>query len=78
MLYVYRCEQCRITSEPAPRHAVREARAEHRRRAHGGMIPDGEELAALPRRPFRWRTVVWFYFVLLVVWPAVDWLWRQI
>jgi hypothetical protein len=46
----YRCDQCRTTSLPvATRAEVLAARDDHRRRMHGGHIPDGERL--LHRRP---------------------------
>ncbi|RDG37939.1 hypothetical protein [Streptomyces corynorhini] len=46
MPYIYRCEQCRSTSEPvATRRAARSERRWHRAREHGGMIPDGESIA---------------------------------
>jgi hypothetical protein len=43
--YRYRCEQCRTTSPPTPTRAAAEAEQDrHRRRAHGGHIPDGDRI----------------------------------
>jgi hypothetical protein len=48
--YRYRCAQCRTTSpELLSRRALHEERDAHRRRFHGGHIPDGEQVLAEPR-----------------------------
>ncbi|MFF5655242.1 hypothetical protein [[Kitasatospora] papulosa] len=44
-VYAYRCNQCRTTSPDVPTRAnLRGERDDHRRRFHGGHIPDGEEI----------------------------------
>ncbi|MFI5672956.1 hypothetical protein [Streptomyces avidinii] len=44
-MYRYRCNQCRTTSPAVhTRPEVEAERDRHRRRAHAGHIPDGEEI----------------------------------
>ena len=51
-MFQYRCEQCRTTSpQVLTRTGVDKERDEHRRRFHGGHIPDGE--AVLEPEKFR-------------------------
>ncbi|MBL0778056.1 hypothetical protein G6541_12265 [Streptomyces albidoflavus] len=47
--YQYRCTQCRETSPPVGRQELDRIRARHRRVAHGGLIPDGEQVIEEPR-----------------------------
>lgn len=47
----YRCEQCGETSPDVySRRALEEVQHEHRVRAHGGFIPDGEVILEPERR----------------------------
>lgn len=44
-MYAYRCDTCATTSPPArTRWDAQRHRDDHRRRVHGGHIPDGERL----------------------------------
>lgn len=78
MAFRYRCEQCRTTSPPAPTYAAAEEQQnQHRRRAHGGHIPDGERIDPVAggtddesRRPLVW-------LVTLVVLAVVGWVGRR-
>ena len=49
MRYAYRCAQCELTADPReqPRYARRD-RDLHRRLAHHGYTPDGEEILRIP------------------------------
>lgn len=51
-MYRYRCDQCRTTSLPVrTRVEVLAERDSHRRRRHGGHVPDGEHIQRPRRRP---------------------------
>lgn len=51
-MWCYRCDQCRTTSLPVTtRAAALAARDDHRRRMHGGHIPDGEHLLRRRHQP---------------------------
>jgi hypothetical protein len=51
MSYRYRCEQCRTTSPRVHGHdAFLYERDEHRRRRHGGHVPDGEQMIEVRTR----------------------------
>ncbi|MDX3069544.1 hypothetical protein PV518_46760 [Streptomyces sp. ND04-05B] len=52
-MYAYRCEQCRTTSpDVATKSELRAERDDHRRRFHGGHIPDGEAILEPERMRF--------------------------
>lgn len=52
-MYRYRCAQCRTTSPPVlTRHELARERNSHRVLAHGGHIPDGEQIVKPPRFSF--------------------------
>ncbi|MCM1964877.1 hypothetical protein [Streptomyces sp. G1] len=48
MTYKYRCNTCQAGGSAPTKASVNELRADHRRTAHGGLIPDGEELTGPP------------------------------
>ncbi|MEV7722657.1 hypothetical protein [Streptomyces sp. NPDC088184] len=46
MSYVYRCRACRASTPPAAtRQAAEQLRDEHRIAHHGGLVPEGDEVA---------------------------------
>ncbi|WP_433341675.1 hypothetical protein [Streptomyces sp. CA-253872] len=48
--YEYRCEKCALTSPQVyTRRELDDLRHEHRVRAHGGLIPDGEDVLRTER-----------------------------
>lgn len=48
-MYRYRCPPCDAVGRPVPTRAEAEAqRAEHRRIAHGGLVPRGERIERVP------------------------------
>ncbi|MEV6565904.1 hypothetical protein [Streptomyces kronopolitis] len=52
-MYRYRCVQCRTTSPPVlTRSALAQERQSHRVLAHGGHVPDGEQIVKPPRFSF--------------------------
>ncbi|MEE4541007.1 hypothetical protein V2S66_03365 [Streptomyces sp. V4-01] len=67
-MYRYRCGQCATTS-PIVRTRVemRHERDVHRRRVHGGHIPDGERLQRTVRHPAADRTAVVALVALVAV-----------
>lgn len=55
----YRCAQCGVTSpKVSGRDALDAVRAGHRLAAHGGLIPDGEEILGGPMAAMRPRVNV--------------------
>lgn len=42
--YVYRCDTCGEESDPLTGRELDEVQLDHRRRAHGGLRPDGEQV----------------------------------
>jgi hypothetical protein len=56
-MYRYRCGQCATTSPTVrTRVEMRRERDVHRRRVHGGHIPDGERMQRSVRHPAGDRT----------------------
>ncbi|MDN3056884.1 hypothetical protein PH213_20480 [Streptomyces sp. SRF1] len=52
-MYRYRCVQCRTTSPPVlTQAALAQERQSHRALAHGGHVPDGEQIVTPPRFSF--------------------------
>lgn len=67
-MYRYRCGQCATTSPTVrTRVEMRRERDVHRRRVHGGHIPDGERMQRSLRHPAGDRTAVAALAVLAVV-----------
>jgi hypothetical protein len=78
-VYRYRCDQCRTTSLPVSTWAeVLQERDRHRRRTHGGAVPDGEHLLRARRRPqpAEWRPALALLIFLLL--PVLDWITRHL
>lgn len=66
-MWRYRCDQCATTSLPVTTRAeVLAERDDHRRRMHGGHVPDGEHLQRTARLPVD-RTAVIALAVLTVL-----------
>lgn len=67
--YCYRCSTCGTTSLPVATTVEQLAeRDQHRRRVHGGHVPDGEQLLRRRRPgPAGFRSVVLVLVVLAVL-----------
>ena len=73
-MFRYRCDSCRTTSLPVRTRAeVLDVRDAHRRRKHGGHVPDGEHLQRARRQPTgSLRPLV--ALVLLLALPLLAWI----
>lgn len=74
MPYSYRCDTCKITSDPVDdRAALAQERKKHRDRIHGGHRPDGEREILSGHHAPEW--VAWRIGIALVgCWLLFLWI----
>lgn len=67
MAWRYHCGTCQVTTGLMGRVDVEAARSEHRKAAHHGLTPSGEEISS-NAEPANLMAYAWFFGGCIVLW----------